>query len=74
MSSKGQHVVPSGEMWSVRRAGSSRASGIYPTKKEAIEKACEIAQNQGANLYIHGRDGRIVERRIYAREASQRAG
>ncbi len=68
MSKKGQHVVPHGGMWSVRRAGSSRASGTYSTQKEAVEKAKEIARNQKTELYIHGRDGRIRERSTYGRD------
>ncbi|MCO5133720.1 MAG: DUF2188 domain-containing protein [Phyllobacteriaceae bacterium] len=65
MSKKGQHVVPSGSKWSVRRAGASRASGSFRTQEEAISRAREIARNQGTELYIHGRDGRIRERNTY---------
>lgn len=59
--SKNQHVVPSVGGWSVRRAGSSRASGVFKTKPEAIESARGIAKNQGADIYIHGTDGRILK-------------
>ena len=62
MSKQGQHVVPRGNKWSVRRAGSSRASGVYGTQEEALEKAKTIAQNQQTEVYIHGRDGRIRKR------------
>lgn len=65
MSKKGQHVVPNGERWSVRKAGASRASGTYDTQREAVDKAREIARNQQTELYIHGRDGRIRERNSY---------
>jgi hypothetical protein len=69
MSKQGQHVVPSGgKKWSVRRAGSSRASGTYSTQREAVEKARERARNQQTELYIHGRDGRIRERNSYGRD------
>lgn len=68
MSSKGQHVVPNSGKWSVRRAGSSRASGTYSTQHEAVEKATEIARNQKTELYIHGRDGRIRERNSYGKD------
>ena len=68
MSKKGQHVVPIGGKWSVRRAGSSRASGTYGTQREAVEKAKEIARTQQTELYIHGRDGRIRERSSYGRD------
>lgn len=68
MPRKGQHVVPSGGKWSVRRAGASRATVTYDTQEEAIEKARDIARNQGTELYVHGRDGRIRERNSYGRE------
>ena len=68
MSKKGQHVVPNDGKWSVRRAGSSRASGIYGTQREAVAKGKEIAQNQQTELYVHGRDGRIRERSSYGRD------
>lgn len=68
MSKKGQHVVPSGGVWRVRRSGSERASGIYPTQQEAVQRASEIARNQGTEVYIHGRDGRIRERRSYGND------
>ncbi|MDX8440483.1 DUF2188 domain-containing protein [Mesorhizobium australafricanum] len=66
MSKKGQHVVPNGDKWSVRRSGASRASGTYSTQKEAIERARDIARNQQTELYVHGRDGRIRERDSYS--------
>lgn len=68
MSKASQHVVPSGDKWSVRKAGSSKASGTFPTQKQAIAKATEIARNQGTELYIHGKDGRIRERNSYGRD------
>ncbi len=68
MTKKGQHVVPSGGKWSVRKAGSVRASGIYDTQTEAVEQARKIARNQQTELYIHGRDGRISERRSYGKD------
>lgn len=68
MSTKGRHVVPSGEKWSVRRAGSSRASGIYATQKEAVAKATEMARSERTEVYIHGRDGRIRERNSFGRD------
>jgi uncharacterized protein YdaT len=62
MSKKGQHVVPNGSRWSVRASGSERASGTFSTQKEAVARGKELARNQGTELYVHGRDGRIRER------------
>lgn len=62
MPSKGQHVVPSSNGWSVKKAGATRASSTHATQQEAVAAATRIARNQRTELYIHGRDGRIRER------------
>ncbi|ETD87356.1 DUF2188 domain-containing protein [Rhodobacter capsulatus] len=59
MAQKGQHVVPASEGWAVRRSGSERASAVFATQDEAIQRGRELARAQGTELYIHGRDGRI---------------
>lgn len=69
MAKKGQHVVPSTNGWSVRKAGASRASSNHTTQQEAIAAATIIARNQKTELYIHGRDGRIRERNSYGNDA-----
>lgn len=68
MSKRGQHVVPSGTGWSVRKAGSSRASGTFTTQRDAIAKARTIAKNQRTEVYIHGRDGKIRSRDSYGND------
>lgn len=74
MSSKGQHVVPNGGKWSVRRAGSDKATSVHSTQREAINEARKIAKNQGTELYIHGRDGRIRERDSYGNDPKRSKG
>ena len=74
MGAKGQHVVPNGGKWSVRKAGASKASGTYSTQKEAVKEARKIAKNQGTELYIHGRDGRIRERDSYGNDPKRSKG
>lgn len=74
MGAKGQHVVPSGGKWSVRKAGAVRASGVYATQDEAIYEARKIAKNQKTELYIHGRDGRIRERDSYGSDPTKSKG
>jgi hypothetical protein len=74
MSKKGQHVVPNGGKWSVRRAGSDRASGTYSTQREAIDRAIDLARNQQTELYIHGRDGRIRERSSFGQDPNPPKG
>lgn len=62
MSRRNQHVVPQDGGWAVRGAGSRRASSVHQTQQEAILAGREITRNQGTELFIHGRDGRIRER------------
>lgn len=68
MNKKGQHVVPSGGKWAVRKAGASRASNTFNTQQEAIARGREIARAQQTELYIHGQDGRIRERNSYGND------
>lgn len=66
-----QHVIPKGQNWAVRRAGSARSSGVFGTQSEAIVAARRIAQNQGVDVFIHGDDGRIRTREVYAKLPSK---
>jgi hypothetical protein len=66
--SKTQHVVPNQGDWAVKKGGSDRATTIVSTQKEAIEIAKEIAKNQGAELFIHGKGGQIRERNSYGND------
>ena len=65
MSKYGQHVVPNTGGWSVKRAGAGKASSVHKTQAEAIDAARRLARKQQTELYIHGRDGRIIERSSY---------
>lgn len=54
------HIVPnSNGGWDVKRSGGERASAHTDTKTEAVNIGRGISQNQGTELIIHGRDGRI---------------
>ena len=68
MSKKNQHVVPHGDDWAVKGAGNSRATSIHSTQHEAINRGREIAQNQKAELLIHGENGRIREKNSYGND------
>jgi len=68
MTKKGQHVVPSTSGWSVKKAGSTRASSTHKTQADAIAAGTKIAKNQKTELYVHGRDGRIRERNSYGKD------
>lgn len=62
MTKRNQHVVPRSDGWAVKGAGAERASSVHATQRDAIETAREIAQRQGTELLIHGRNGQIRER------------
>jgi len=62
MPKRNQHVVPHDGGWAVKPEGGSRASSIYSTQQDAIDRGRELARSQGTELLIHGRDGRIRAR------------
>lgn len=59
------HVLSRGNEWVVKRAGSSRPTQVFGTQNEATNFANSVSQSQGTALFIHGADGRIVDRKDY---------
>ena len=62
MAKRNQHVVPDPDGWVVKSEGGARPSLVHDTQQQAIDRSREGARNQGSELFIHGRDGRIRER------------
>lgn len=56
---KDQFVVPYGNDWAVRGANNSRVTRITSTQREAMGIARNIAQNQGSEMRVQGRDGKF---------------
>ena len=65
---KNQHVVQRPDGWAVVGEGNSHDTVVKPTQREANERAKEIATNQGTEVLIHGRDGKIRERNSYGND------
>lgn len=66
---KTHHVVPnSNGGWNVKKGGAKRSSGHFKTKKDAEQSARKISQNQGSELLIHGRDGKIQRADSHGRD------
>ena len=64
-----QHVVPAKNGgWNVKGAGNSRATAPTTTKREATNIARQISRNQGSELIIHGKDGRIQSRDSHGKD------
>ena len=61
-SNRNQHVVPRDDGWAVVGAGAERATALFDRKSDAVAAAREIAQNQGTELFVHGRDGQFQYR------------
>lgn len=54
------HVVPNSDGgWDVKRNGAQRSSGHTVTKQDAVDLGRKISQNQGTELVIHNKDGKI---------------
>ena len=62
------HITKHKNGWQAKSEGSSRASSVAPTQKEAIDRGREIARNQKTELVIHGRDGRIRDSDSYGND------
>lgn len=59
------HVVRRSDKWVVRQEGSSKATSIHKTQRDAVEAARELARSNSAELVIHRPDGRIRNRDSY---------
>lgn len=68
MEGKNIHVVPNGNQWQVKQKDAKRSSGNFKTQKDAFERAREIATNNGQEVVIHGRNGRIREKHSYGND------
>jgi uncharacterized protein YdaT len=62
-----QHVVRRDEGWAIRKENAERDTVVLPTQQGAFEKAREIAEKQGGDVLVHGRDGKIRERNTYGK-------
>ncbi len=59
---KSHHIVPNPNGgWDVKKGGAQRASSHHETKQEAVSRGREISRNQGSELRIHNKDGRIAQ-------------
>lgn len=65
---RNQHVVKHDKGWAVKGAGNERTSNITNTQQKAIHIAKERAKQQGSELFIHGKDGKIRERNSYGND------
>ncbi|WOB45989.1 DUF2188 domain-containing protein [Veillonella atypica] len=68
---KNQHVVPDKNGgWNVKGAGNSKATKHFDTKQPATDYARKISQNQGSELIIHNKDGRIAQKDSHGKDST----
>lgn len=67
-SPKSIHVVKHPDGWAVKTAGSPKAEKVTQTQKQAIDAGKAMAKNKGAELNIHGRDGKIRSKDSYGND------
>lgn len=55
-----QRVTRTSEgQWQHKGDGNERATRVTRTQREAIDSARSVARNQGGEVVVHGRNGRI---------------
>ena len=66
---KQHHVVPnSGNGWCVKTEHAKKASQCFTKKVDAVNYAREVSKNQGTELFIHNRDGKIAQKDSHGRD------
>ena len=70
MANTKRHVVsnPQGG-WSVRVSGAARATRVFPTQEQAEKYAEARSEQDHGEVYVHRRDGTVVSRRSYQKNA-----
>lgn len=63
-----QHVVPHPDGWAVKSEGATKSTRVTKTQQESTEIAKEIAKNQGSEVIIHGKDGKIRQKNSYGND------
>lgn len=67
---KNQHVVPSKNGgWNVKGEGNTKATKHFDTKQPAVDYARDISRNQGSELFIHNKDGRIAQKDSHGKDS-----
>jgi hypothetical protein len=65
---KNQYVVRAGSEWGVRGEGNSRLTSRHDTQHAAIGEARAIAQSQGSEVRIQGRNGKFRDADSYGHD------
>ena len=69
MGKKHVHILPRIQGWAVKKEGSSRASSLHRTQKQAIQAGRQMAMINKSELVIHGKDGKIRDKDSYGKDS-----
>lgn len=58
---EGELVISHEDGWAVKSSGAERASQVFDSKKEAIDRGKEIASNKGTALTVYKKDGSVED-------------
>jgi hypothetical protein len=59
------HLTSNNGKWVVKKALSQKAAKVFDNKEKATVYAIKVAKNHRTELIIHGKDGRIQDRKSY---------
>ena len=62
-----QHIVQRPNGWAILREGAGRDTAVLDTQLEAMAAAAKIADNQGGDVIVHGRDNLFRMRKTYGK-------
>jgi len=69
MSKKEHYVLPTSDGdWGIKKSGGEKNIKKFATKNEAISAARKISQNQGSELVIHNKNGKITQKDSHGRD------
>ncbi len=68
MRKKHVHVTYKNDQWNVKSENTSRASYLYDTKEQALNRGREIAMKKHVELIIHGKNGKIQDADSYGKD------
>lgn len=54
--------------WRAKKQSATRSSVVADTQKEAFERARDLAKQSGAEVSIHGVDGKIRDKHSYGND------
>lgn len=54
--------------WAVKRSGSSKASSLHDTQKQAWKEARRLARGINSEAFLKGKDGNIRTRNSYGND------